>query len=138
MVGKVDGHADINIDLDGNGMLEHLDITCQGLPPSPLCPLLQDKTFTLPLIKATFDGTTYGVGATLAGGWKGWFFAVPLNWTYADMSDSNTDGVNFTATPGLVRHSALGVTVISHSLPAATISTRISLSMDLQKRRMDC
>lgn len=99
MIGKVDGHADVNIDLDGNGMLEHLDITCEGLPPSPLCPLLEDKTFTLPLIKATFDGTTYGIGATLAGGWNGWFVAVPLNWTYADMSDSDTDGVNFTATP---------------------------------------
>ena len=99
MVGKVDGYADINIDLDGNGMLEQLDVTCEGLPPSPLCPLLEDKTFTLPQIRANYDGTTYGVGATLAGGWKGWFVAVPLNWTYADISGSDTDGINFTVAP---------------------------------------
>ena len=99
MLGKVDGHAELDIDLDGNGMLEHLDITCQGLPPSPLCPLLEDKTFTLPLIKADFDGTTYGVGATFAAGWKGWFVALPFNFTYADITSSKTDGINFTVTP---------------------------------------
>ena len=99
MLGKLDGHAEIDIDLDGNGMLEHLDITCEGLPPSPLCPLLEDKTFTLPLIKANFDGTTYGVGATFAAGWKGWFVALPFNFTYADMSDSETDGISYTVTP---------------------------------------
>lgn len=99
MLGKLDGHAEIDIDLDGNGMLEHLDITCEGLPPSPLCPLLEDKTFTLPLIKANFDGTTYGIGATFAAGWKGWFVALPFNFTYADMTNSKTDGINYTVTP---------------------------------------
>jgi len=99
MLGKVRGHADLDIDLDGNGMLEHLDISCEGLPPSPLCPLLEDKTFTLPLFKADFDGTTYGVGATLAAGWKGWFVALPFNLTYADISGSETDGINYTVTP---------------------------------------
>jgi lipid-binding SYLF domain-containing protein len=99
MLGRLDGHAEIDIDLDGNGMLEHLDITCEGFPPSPLCPLLEDKTFTLPLIKASFDGTTYGAWATFAAGWKGWFVAVPVNFTYADMSDSDTDGINYTVTP---------------------------------------
>ena len=99
MLGKVDGHAELDIDLDGNGMLEHLDITCEGLPPSPLCPLLEDKTFTLPLIKADFDGTTYGIGATFAAGWKGWFVALPFNFTYADLADSDTDGINYTVTP---------------------------------------
>lgn len=99
MLGKLDGHADIDIDLDGNGMLEQLDITCEGLPPSPLCPLLEDKTFTLPLIRANFDGTTYGIGATFAAGWKGWFVALPFNFTYADMTGSETDGINYTVTP---------------------------------------
>jgi hypothetical protein len=99
MLGKLDGHAEIDIDLDGNGMLEHLEITCEGFPPSPLCPLLEDKTFTLPLIKANFDGTTYGVGATFAAGWKGWFVALPFNFTYADMTDSDTDGISYTVTP---------------------------------------
>lgn len=99
MIGKLDGHAEIDIDLDGNGMLEHLDIKCEGFPPSPLCPLLEDKTFTLPLINANFDGTTYGFGTTFAAGWKGWFVALPFNFTYADMTDSETDGISYTVTP---------------------------------------
>ena len=98
MLGKLDGDAAMDIYLDGNGMLDHLDISCTGLPPNPLCPLLGDKTFLLP-IKTNFEGTTYGVGATLAGGWKGWFVAVPLNVTYADMQGSSTDGLNYTITP---------------------------------------
>ena len=108
MLGKLHGHADIDIDLDGNGMLEQLDVTCEGLPPSPLCPLLEDKIFTLPLIKADFDGTTYGVGATFAAGWKGWFVALPFNFTYADMTGSQTDGINYTVTPRLGKTLNLG------------------------------
>lgn len=99
MLGKVDGSAPLDIVLDGNGMLDHLDITCGGLPPSPLCELLEDKDFALPHFSADFEGTTYGIGTTLAGGWKGWFVAVPLNITYADMQGSDTDGLNYTATP---------------------------------------
>jgi hypothetical protein len=80
-------------------MLDHLDITCEGFPPSPLCELLEDKDFALPHFSADFEGTTYGIGTTLAGGWKGWFVAVPLNATYADMQGSDTDGFSYTATP---------------------------------------
>lgn len=108
MLGKLDGHAEVDIDLDGNGMLEHLDITCEGFPPSPLCPLLEDKAFTLPLIKANFDGNTYGVGATFAAGWKGWFVTLPFNFTYADMTDSDTDGISYTVTPRFGRTLNLG------------------------------
>jgi len=99
MLGKVDGRAPVDIELDGNGMLEHLDISCTGFPPNPLCGLLEDKTFYLPTITPDFEGTTYGIGATLAGGWKGWFVAVPFNITYADMQGSQTDGFSYTATP---------------------------------------
>ena len=98
MVGKLDGQATMDIYLDGVGMLDHLDISCTGFPPNPLCDVLGDKTFLLP-ITTKFEGTTYGFGATLAGGWKGWFVAVPLNVTYADMQGSSTDGLNYTATP---------------------------------------
>jgi hypothetical protein len=99
MLGKLDGHAPLDIELDGNGILEHLDISCTGFPPNPLCGLLEDKTLYLPHIKPTFEGKTYGLGATLAAGWKGWFVAVPLNVTYADMKGSQTDGFSYTATP---------------------------------------
>jgi len=99
MLGKVDGKAPVDIELDGNGMLEHLDISCTGFPPNPLCELLGDKTFYLPTITPDFEGTTYGIGTTLAAGWKGWFVAVPFNLTYADMKGSHTEGFSYTATP---------------------------------------
>jgi hypothetical protein len=98
MLGKVDGDAPIDVLIDGNGFLDALGIDCMGLPPSPLCALLQDEIFTLP-VQAKFEGNTYGIGTTLAGGWNNWFVAIPLNWTYADMIGSKTDGVSYTATP---------------------------------------
>lgn len=107
MVGKLNGHAPMDVVLDGNGMLDHLDISCTGLPPSPLCALLEDKTFSFP-IRPSFEGTTYGVGTTLAAGWKGWFVALPLNYTYADMQGSQTDGASFTATPRIGKTINLG------------------------------
>jgi hypothetical protein len=101
LFGKVDGTAPVDIDLDGNGMLDHLDITCGGLPPNPnpLCPLLQDKTFTLPTINADFSGETYGIGTVLAGGWNNWFVTIPFNFTYVDMDGKETEGLAYTVTP---------------------------------------
>jgi hypothetical protein len=98
MIGRVDGKAPMDVLIDGNGMLDQLGVNCQGFPPNPLCAILEDQLFTLP-IEANFEGTTYGIGTTLAGGWNNWFVAVPFNWTYADMDGNNTDGVNFTVTP---------------------------------------
>ena len=98
LLGKIDGEATMDVLLDGNGMLDHLDVTCGGFPPNPLCPALKDKTFTLP-IETTFSGTTYGVGTILAGGWHNWFVAIPITFTYADMDTTDTDGIALTVTP---------------------------------------
>jgi hypothetical protein len=97
MVGKLEGEAPMDVVLDGNGMLDHLGVTCAG-PPSPACAALQNKTFTLP-IEAPFSGTTYGLGTVLAGGWNNWFVAIPLNITYADMDTTETEGLAKTVTP---------------------------------------
>jgi hypothetical protein len=43
LLGKIDGEARMDVPLDGNGMLEQLDATCGGFPPSPRCPILQEK-----------------------------------------------------------------------------------------------
>lgn len=97
MVGKLEGEAPMDVVLDGNGMLDHLGITCAG-PPSPACLALQNKTFTIP-IEAPFSGTTYGLGTVLAGGWNNWFVAIPMNITYADMDTTETEGLAKTVTP---------------------------------------
>jgi hypothetical protein len=97
MVGKLEGEAPMDVVLDGNGMLDHLGITCGG-PLTPACAALQNKTFTIP-IEAPFSGTTYGLGTVLAGGWNNWFVAIPLNITYADMDTTETEGLAKTVTP---------------------------------------
>ena len=98
MIGQLDGRAPVDVVVDGNSFLEALEVNCNRPPPSPLCPLLEDKFYPLP-INARFKGNTYGIGMTLAGGWNGWFVTLPFNWTYADMDGSKTDGTSFTATP---------------------------------------
>jgi lipid-binding SYLF domain-containing protein len=99
MLGKVDGEAPLDVLIDGNGMLDQLEIDCASPgPPNPLCAILEDQTFLLP-INAQFRGTTYGIGMTLAGGWNGWFVTLPMNITYADMDGKDTDGTVMTVTP---------------------------------------
>ena len=89
--GRVEGDAAIDILIDGNGMLEHMEITCGGIIQNPLCGRLQDQNFLLP-IPTDFKGTTYGVGATLAGGWNNWFVAIPFNYSEIDLEDATADG----------------------------------------------
>jgi hypothetical protein len=96
MIGRVDGEAPVDVLLDGNGMLDILGINCPS--PDPLCLFLKDNIITLP-IKAPFAGTTYGVGAVLAGGWNNWFVTIPFNFTYADMDTTKTEGIATTVTP---------------------------------------
>lgn len=98
MVGAVKGTADMDVSLDGNDMLEHLEHECSGFPPDPLCILLKDETITFP-VKAKFSGKTYGLGTTLAGGWNNWFVTIPGSVTYADMDGTNTKGLSWTVTP---------------------------------------
>ena len=97
-VGKVDGGAPMDVNLDGNGMLDQLGIDCGSFPPSPLCLVLEDQLFVLS-IEAPFSGTSYSLGTTLAGGWNGWFVAVPITVTYYEPSNNSTDGDIVTASP---------------------------------------
>jgi hypothetical protein len=98
MLGRVDGEAPLDVLIDGNGMLDQLQIDCTSRPVNPLCGILEDQTFLLP-INAQFRGTTYGLGMTLAAGWNGWFVTLPINITYADMDGKDTDGLVKTVTP---------------------------------------
>ena len=65
---------------------------------NPLCGPLDGKTVVLP-VNASPSGMTYSVGTILAGGWNGFFFTVPLNWTILDLDGRTTEGDVFTITP---------------------------------------
>lgn len=107
LVGRIDGKAPMDIFLDGNGMLDQLGTDCSGIIRPPLCILLEDQVFLLP-IEAPFSGTTYGIGTVLAGGWNNWFVVLPFSFTYADMDTTKTDGIATTITPRLGRTFDLG------------------------------
>jgi len=98
ILGKIEGHAPVDVLIDGNGFLGELGIDCSKPGNLVICGLLQDKEFTLP-IDANFEGNNYGIGINLAGGWKGFFFTLPISWVYADMKGSNTDGAVLSASP---------------------------------------
>ena len=107
LVGDLEGEAPMDIYLDGNGMLDQLGEDCSRPGINPLCRLLQDKEFLLP-IEAPFSGTTYGIGMMFAGGWQNYFVTIPFNFTYADMDTTETDGIAYTVTPRIGRSFKLG------------------------------
>ena len=98
ILGKIDGHAPLDVMVDGNGWLEALGIDCSRPGNLIPCGLLQDREFVLP-VDAKFRGNNYGIGVTFAGGWNGFFFTLPITYVYADMDDSDTDGASFQASP---------------------------------------
>ncbi len=103
LLGRVDGEAPLEFTIDGTDALNQLGIDCTPsggpipLPPSPLC-VIDGRSVTVP-VNAKFEGTTYGLGTVLAGGWNNWFVTIPFTITYADMQGNETEGTVFTASP---------------------------------------
>jgi lipid-binding SYLF domain-containing protein len=98
ILGKIDGHAPMDVIVEGNGFLDQLGIDCSKPGNVVACNLLQDKEFTLP-IDASFKGNNYGIGINLAGGWKGYFVTIPITYVYADLEGKDTDGFVISASP---------------------------------------
>jgi len=98
ILGKIDGQAPVDVLIEGNGMLDQLEIDCSKPGNVLACSLLQDRQILLP-ITANFQGNNYGIGVNLAGGWKGFFATLPMSWVYADMDSSDTNGAVFSASP---------------------------------------
>ena len=107
MAGKVSGEVTSDINLDGNTLLSQLGTDCYRLIPPLECILLRDKVFTLP-IRVDVDTKSYGCGAVLAGGWKGFFAVIPVTVSYTKAEKSVTDGNSFTITPRIGRAFNLG------------------------------
>lgn len=90
-VGTLEGSAPMDVILDGNGILDQIGVNC-ALPGNVvLCNVLQDREITLP-IDANFSGVNYGLGFNLAGGWKGFFFTLPVSFSWIDMDTTDAEG----------------------------------------------
>ena len=108
LYGKVDGSVDLDVFLDGNSILERLGTDCsRPLLRPPLCDPLEDQVISFP-VRAGVDVETWGYGAVLAGGWKGWFVTIPASVTYAEPKDRVADGSSLTVTPRFGRLLDLG------------------------------
>src|SRR5882672_3013406 len=106
--GPFEADAAIDILIDGDGMLEHLGVSCTGVVRPRLCDRLQSETFLLP-IQTTPAGTAWSVGGVLAGGWHGWFVTIPFNYSRIDLGLTHADGGPIvTVTPRVGRTFALG------------------------------
>jgi hypothetical protein len=106
--GPFEGDADLDILIDGDGMLEHMGISCDGIIQPGLCDSLQGQDILLP-IHTTPSGTNWGVGGVLAGGWKGWFVTIPFNLSRVDLGPTFADGGPIvTVTPRVGRNFTLG------------------------------
>ncbi len=90
-VGDVEGDAPMNVILEGNGLLELKGVDCSRPGNLLLCGFLQDRLIDLP-IEASFSGKNYGVGFNLAGGWKGFFFTLPVSFSWIDMDTTDVEG----------------------------------------------
>ena len=90
-IGDVKGDVTLDVLLDGNGLLEQKGIDCSRPGNLAICRALQDKIFELP-IESVFSGTNYGAGFNLAGGWKGFFFTLPVSFSWVDMDTTDVEG----------------------------------------------
>jgi hypothetical protein len=106
--GPFKGDAALDILIDGDGMLEHMGISCTGIIQPGLCDSLQGQEILLP-IHTTPSGTSWGVVGVLAGGWKGWFVTIPFNLSRVDLGPTFADGGPIiTVTPRAGRNFVLG------------------------------
>lgn len=97
--GRVTGEANVNFALNGDDLLEQLEIDCSGIISHPACRVLEGKE-TVPFnVNVDVDGYSYSLGTVLAGGWRSYFLAVPLTFTYVDMDRTNSEGIVFSAVP---------------------------------------
>ena len=90
-IGDVEGDVGLDVFLDGNGLLEQKGIDCSRPGNFALCRALQDKIIELP-IESVFSGTNYGFGFNLAGGWKGFFFTLPVSFSWVNMDTTDVEG----------------------------------------------
>jgi len=97
--GDIKGDVVLDVFLDGNGLLEQKGIDCSRPGNFALCRALQGKIIELP-VESVFSGTNYGAGFNLAGGWKGFFFTLPVSFSWADMDTTDVEGGSvITASP---------------------------------------
>jgi len=90
-IGDVEGDVILDVFLEGNGLLEQKGIDCTRPGNLVICRALQDQIIKLP-VESVFTGMNYGVGFNMAAGWKGFFFTLPVSFSWVDMDTTDVEG----------------------------------------------
>ncbi|MEZ9667215.1 hypothetical protein AB4262_00340 [Vibrio breoganii] len=96
-VGKVNGMAHVEFDMDGNSLINSSGADCSGFITPPVC-RLEDKTQHVPL-DVDLDGWNYTIGATFAAGWQDYFLAIPVSVSYIDMKNARAEELVISVSP---------------------------------------
>jgi hypothetical protein len=97
ILGHTQGTGDIDIAIGGQGLMDYLGIPGCQLPPA-LRPQLCGQTLT-PVAHANYTGESAGVGFTLAGAWHDLFFAMPVTYVVAQVTQSDTPSKTWNVAP---------------------------------------
>lgn len=106
VVGAINGDANLDFTIDGNGIIEQSGIDCSKIINRPICQKLENNHLTISLGNGTGDingestkysGYNVGIGTILAAGYKDWFIAMPITYVYSniDVLDSTVETLNF-------------------------------------------
>jgi len=99
VAGAMDGDAIIPLTVGIEGALDFLGRggLCPDNPPIPaLRPGFCDQSIPI-TAKPKYDGTNWGIGTVLAGGWRHYFVAIPLTYVYSDLSNLKDNIKTFNA-----------------------------------------
>ncbi|MDQ8038547.1 MAG: hypothetical protein REI12_14075, partial [Pedobacter sp.] len=97
IVGRVQGKGDIDITIDGEGLMNYIGIPGCSAPPA-VRPAICSQTLK-GTAHADYDGSNYGVGLTAAGAWNDLFFALPITYVISDLSISDTKAKAWNVSP---------------------------------------
>jgi hypothetical protein len=89
VAGAMDGEANVPLTVGVEGALDFLGLggVCPDNPPIPsLRPDFCDENVAI-TAQPKYDGTNWGVGTVLAGGWRHYFVAIPITYVYSDLSN---------------------------------------------------
>ena len=89
IIGYIDGETELDVNLPG------ITVNVPGIGPVPI---VDPATIDFDI---DYNGTTYGGGITLAGGYKNFFGSLDANYTYTDINLVNGDIKTLTISPRL-------------------------------------
>lgn len=129
LLGTVEGGGPIDVSFSSRTDLANffgVPVGCGGHRPRPDCA----KPIRLPTQHASYNGVTYGGGFTLVGTYRQLFFSLPVTYTHADISMSDTPARSLNISPRVGWNFRLGhgLGLLTPFVGATYFRTRATIS----------